>query len=38
MVGSMMTRRNFAPIFANDTAPAVPARALVSSGSLVFPG
>jgi len=34
----MMTRRNFATIFANDTAPAVPACALVSPGTLVFLG
>jgi hypothetical protein len=38
MVGSIMTRRNFATLFANHTAPAVPARALVSQGILVFPG
>jgi len=33
-----MTRRIFATTFANVTAPAVAARALVHPGTLVFPG
>jgi len=38
MVGSIMTRRVFASKFANVTAPAVTACALVHPGTLVFPG
>jgi hypothetical protein len=38
MVGSIMTRRIFASKFANVTAPAVTACALVHPGTLVFPG
>jgi hypothetical protein len=38
MVGRIMTRRNFATIFVNVTAPAVAARVLVSPGTLVFLG